>query len=170
MPSSVGSEASASGLLHRQRYPADRLHRMRVLMLAPFERGVGQGGSQRATAIAERLEERGIEVGWRRVPRRETGRAAKVGALLRGRPGVLGLYEALSPPPWGDTEWDALIVAHSYLVPAVSALAATRPMVVDFHNLEWQSMRDALRGPALSTRRAYDTVQVALLRRAEREI
>jgi hypothetical protein len=146
---------------------------MRVLMLAPFERGRGQGGSQRATAVAERLEQRGIEVGWQLVRKRTTTRRAKLLALTRGEPALAGLYQP--PASLASGSWDAVLIAHSYLVAAVRTSVGAIPTIVDFHNLEWRGLQDGSelerRGRGLPTPRdGYLTLQVALLRRFERRI
>jgi Glycosyl transferases group 1 len=144
---------------------------MRVLVLAPFERGRGHGGSQRATAIAERLEDRGFEVGWQVVPPRATGPVDKLLSLARGEPALAGLYELpgeLLPGPW-----DAALIAHSYLLPRLSRALARIPAIVDFHNLEWVHLADGARLERRQrrlpgARDAYTRSQVALMRRLER--
>jgi hypothetical protein len=145
---------------------------MRVLMLAPFERGVSQGGSQRATAIAERLEERGIEVGWLVVRRPPASRLQKLRSLAGGRPSLPDQYAPPAPLPAG--RWDVALVAHSCLMRAVAPCLGSLPTVVDFHNLEWQVLAD-VRAPDRSVaRRAlrapYARRQVQLMRRAEQAI
>jgi glycosyltransferase involved in cell wall biosynthesis len=146
---------------------------MRVLVVAPFERGRGHGGSQRATAIAERLEERGFEVGWEIVRPRATTRTAKLRALARGEPSLVGLHER--PSRLSPGTWDALLIAHSYIVPAVEPAADGVPAVVDFHNLEWRGLvdharleRNGRRVPG--ARDLYLAGQVASMRRLERQI
>jgi hypothetical protein len=146
---------------------------MRVLMVAPFARGRGQGGSQRATAIAERLGDRGVELGWLVVPRRDISQAAKLRALLRLQPTISRLYEP--PPGTAARGWDVAIVAHSYLMPALGEVLADVPTIVDFHNLEWQHLADgghAGAGPAWlsAIRDGHVRCQVALMRRLERTI
>ncbi|HEX4010889.1 MAG TPA: glycosyltransferase family 4 protein [Solirubrobacteraceae bacterium] len=140
---------------------------MRVLVMAPFERGRSQGGSQRSTAIAERLEERGIAVEWQTVARRDSGRASKLRSLARGEPSLTGLYQR--PTRRRTADLDAMIIAHSYLVPAI-AEATTVPRIVDFHNLEFRHLADGRRPGAGVLRRAYDRRQVQLMRRLEREL
>src|SRR5437588_509612 len=105
---------------------------MRVLMVAPFARGRAHGGSQRATAIAERLEERGLEVGWQVVSRRMTTSARKVSAIARGKPGLTCEYEP--PERLAAGAWDVALVAHSYLFPRLESVLGDVPTAVDFHN------------------------------------
>jgi hypothetical protein len=136
--------------------------------MAPFERGRSQGGSQRSTAIAERLEERGIAVEWQTVARRDSRRMAKLGSMARGEPSLTGLYQQPARRPRGDL--DAVMVAHSYLVPAVAEAAAMVPRIVDFHNLEFRHLVDGRRRGAGVLRRAYDRGQVRLMRRLELEL
>lgn len=138
---------------------------MRILVLAPFERGRGQGGSLRATAIAERLEERGLEVAWQVVRRRALSAADKLTAARRGLPVLAALYE---PPTRLAAAPDAILIAHSYLVPAVRRLTHQRPTIVDFHNLEWRHLLDgARRRPAASAGMAWTRHQARLMRRLE---
>jgi hypothetical protein len=138
---------------------------MRVLVMAPFERGRGQGGSLRATAIAERLEERGVEVDWQVVRRRALNRAAKLRAARRGVPVLAALYD---PPAVVTGAPDAMLVAHSYLLPAVRGVSRATPTIVDFHNLEWRHLLDgAHAGPAASVRRQWARHQVRLMHRLE---
>jgi hypothetical protein len=142
---------------------------MRVLMIAPFERGRDHGGSQRATAVAERLEERGVEVGWEVLRRRDTTRRAKLRAAARLEPALCGLYEPLAALAPGA--WDAALIAHSYLVPGCAAAAEQLPVAVDFHNLEWRHLADAGgRSGVVHPRRLYELAQVRLMHRLERTI
>jgi hypothetical protein len=144
---------------------------MRVLAIAPFERGRGQGGSQRATAIAERLEDRGTEVTWRTVPRTATSRASKLHSLVRGDAALAGEY--VPPAPISGADADVVIVAHSYLVPAVVPALLGLPRIVDFHNLEFLSLADGrgdAGGFARWPRRYYDRRQVDFMRRLERDV
>jgi hypothetical protein len=139
---------------------------MRLLILAPFPRGRGHGGSQRATALAERLEERGVHVGWQTLERRDTPAWRKLAAAARLEPALPGLYR--SPPPVASADWDVALIAHSYLAPAViPALLGDVPAVIDFHNLEWRHLADVR--PPLA-RAVYHRTQVALMRRLERHI
>jgi glycosyltransferase involved in cell wall biosynthesis len=137
---------------------------VRVLVLAPFERGRDQGGSLRSTAIAERLEERGAEVDWRVVRRRELSRTAKLRAAQRGRPVLAELYEPPAVPPAAP---DAILVAHSYLLDAVRHLTGGVPTIVDFHNLEWRHLLDGAGGRIGPLRRAWVRRQARLMRRFE---
>ena len=134
-------------------------------MVAPFERGLGHGGSQRASAIAERLEERGAEVQWLTVAPRDTSRSRKLRDALALRPALVGLHSAPESSAAGPA--DAAISAHSYLAPQLRALPDGVARVVDFHNLEWRHLEDlALHAPP--ARRPYVRLQVALMRRFER--
>lgn len=137
-----------------------------MLVVAPFERGRGQGGSQRATAVAERLEERGVEVEWQAVPRRRPSRLATARALARGRPSLTVPYRSPARPA---ARPDVVLVAHSYLVPVTARALPGIPMVVDFHNLEWQHLADGHdRRDGSLARRGYDRRQVSLMQRLER--
>ena len=136
-------------------------------MVAPFERGLGHGGSQRASALAERLEERGAEVEWLTTPPLETGRLAKLGDALALRPGLVGLHPV--PRALPVVRPAVAISAHSYLAPQRGALADPVVRVIDFHNLEWRHLEDAL-AHAPPARRAYLRLQVALMRRFERRL
>src|ERR671935_271434 len=89
-------------------------------ILAPFERGRAHGGSQRTTAMAERLEERRITISWRTIARRETSRASKARSALALRPALVDLY----PRAIGSAGREApaaAIAAHSYLAPQLEA-------------------------------------------------
>jgi glycosyltransferase involved in cell wall biosynthesis len=132
-----------------------------VQFVAPFARGLSHGGSQRSTGIAERLEARGAVVGWTTVARRRPTRGEKLRALARGRPTLAAEY---APAVLAAGGWDAVVVAHSYLRPRVSAPV---PVVTDFHNLEWQHLRD-VGASAAGPRRAWLAAQVATMRRCER--
>lgn len=147
------------------------MDRLRVLILAPFERGREQGGAQRATAIAERLEERGVKVGWQKLARRDTGAAAKLTGALRGRPALSGLYRPLARVSAAD--WDVALIAHSYLVPSCAPGLGRIPAAVDFHNLEWRHLSDlrGLRpGRAGPLHAGYERIQIALMQRLERQL
>jgi hypothetical protein len=145
---------------------------LRVLVLAPFERGRSQGGSQRATAIAERLEERGIEVGWLVVRRPPATRTGKLRSLAAARPNLPDQYEPPAALPSG--RWDAALVAHSCLMRAVGPCLGSLPTLVDFHNLEWQVLADVRASDRSAARRVlragYARGQIGLMRRAERAI
>ena len=138
---------------------------MRVLLVAPFERNLAHGGSLRATAMAERLEERGASVEWRTIGPQRVGSAAKVRDLARLRPALASLYwtDAVAPEPPAD----AVIAAHSYLSPTLRHLPATTTRVIDFHNLEWQHLADSARFEP-PHRRPYAAAQERLMRRLER--
>jgi hypothetical protein len=142
---------------------------LRLLIVAPFERGREHGGSQRATTIAERLEERGARVDWHRVQARATPAWSKARAALALQPALADLYAGAAPPPRGD--WDVALAAHSFVAPQLDRVGGARSRVVDFHNLEWRHLADAaaLEAPRPG-RRAYLAGQVALLRRFERRV
>jgi hypothetical protein len=142
---------------------------MRVLVMAPFERGRGQGGSLRATAIAERLEAREVTVEWQVVRRRALGPAGKLRAARRGLPVLSALY---APPATLAAAPDAILVAHSYLTPVVRRLTRGTPTVVDFHNLEWRHLLDGsppgpATGPSGPLRWLWTRDQARLMRRVE---
>jgi hypothetical protein len=117
---------------------------MRVLVVAPFERGEQFGGSQRATAIAERLEERGVVVDWLTARPRRTNVLVKLHAAAALRPGVVD-YHARSALRLEPDSWDAAIAVHSYMAPHLEKLPRTVTRVIDFHNLEWRVLRDLAR-------------------------
>jgi hypothetical protein len=139
---------------------------MRVLLVAPFERNLPHGGSLRATAMAERLEQRGATVEWRAIAPRTVGPAGKLRDLAGLRPALTTLYSeepipAASPP-------DAAIAAHSYVFGALRQVPERTKRAIDFHNLEWQHLADSARfEPPL--RRPYAAAQVKLMRRFERQ-
>ncbi|HUA02496.1 MAG TPA: glycosyltransferase [Solirubrobacteraceae bacterium] len=146
----------------------------RLLVVAPFERGREQGGSQRATALAERMEERGVTVGWRRVGQQVKSRRRKALDLARLKPGIVGGV-SISPPANGSS-CQIAVAAHSFLAPQLEALPPHVPRVVDFHNLEWQHMADSAAlerpgaGPRGLVRKGYLDAQVRLIRRFERSL
>jgi glycosyltransferase involved in cell wall biosynthesis len=119
------------------------------------------------------LEERGIEVGWQVVGSRVTTRADKLKSLLRARPSIVELHEP--PKALVPGRWDVVLLAHSYLVPALTRLICGKPSVVDFHNLEWMHLADGMHlerqaRPRVSVRQVYLASQVGLMRRLERSI
>jgi Glycosyl transferases group 1 len=138
----------------------------RVALIAPFARGRAHGGSQRATAIAERLEEHGIAVEWRAVAQRETSRGAKALAMVRLQPALATLYDGGAPLEGVDVA----IAAHSYLAPQLERLAPAAPQVVDFPNLEWRHLADLAASEERLRRRPYARAQAALMRRHERRL
>ena len=139
---------------------------MRVLLVAPFERNLAHGGSLRATAMAERLEERGATVEWHAIAPRTVGSAGKLRDLARLRPALTALYS--QEPIAADAPPDAAIAAHSYVFGALRQVPARTKTAIDFHNLEWQHLADSARfEPPL--RRPYAAAQVKLMRRFERE-
>lgn len=139
-------------------------------MVAPFARGRGHGGSQRATTIAERLEERGFDVGWQVIHSRVTDPVSKLRALSRGTPALVDVHRAPDAVPPGP--WEAVLVAHSYLYPYVRRALPAVPAVVDFHNLEWRHLADTARlerrqSPRAAPRHVYLRAQVATMLRFE---
>lgn len=138
-----------------------------MLVVAPFERGRAHGGSQRATAMAERLEERGAQVEWvtRAVTRGSPAR--KAAGLLRREPEVV--RENTRPRLALDGRWDAVIAAHSYMAPHLDGLPPGVRRVVDFHNVEWRVL-DALGRGIGGPRGAYKRVQARLMERFERAV
>jgi hypothetical protein len=135
----------------------------RILVVAPFKRGLAHGGSQRATAMAERLEARGITVDWaaRRVTRGNP--LVKSAALARGVPEVVRENTA-SLACVNEELYDSAIAAHSYMAPHVLQLATRQ--IVDFHNLEWKVL-DALGRRLGGARGAYKQLQARLMREHE---
>jgi hypothetical protein len=136
-----------------------------VLLVAPFARGAAHGGSLRATAMAERLEDRGAEVTWRAVPVEHGGRATKIMGLLRGRPALVRAHTASLPAGDGG-EWDLVIGSHSYLAPALDGVDRG---LIDFHNLEWAVLEGTARAEG-GAHGAYLRVQAQLMRRFERAL
>lgn len=136
-------------------------------MLAPFERGRGHGGSQRATSIAERLEERGAEIEWKTVPSRSVTTGEKVVATLRRRPALLSFYDAV-PPDHGQSP-AAAIAEHPYLAPHLAGVAPNVAQVVDFQDLQSWHLRDLAR-VARGARRMYLMAQSRFMRRFEEAI
>jgi hypothetical protein len=139
----------------------------RVLLVAPFPRGAAHGGSLRATAMAERLEDRGAEVRWAAVPVEHGGRAAKVGSLLRGEAAIVRAHTRRLPPV--EAGWDAVIASHSYLAPALERVAPPATRLVDFHNLEWRVLADTGRAEG-GIHGRYLRQQGRLMRRFERAV
>jgi hypothetical protein len=133
---------------------------LRIRVLAPFARDLSHGGSQRATALAERLEARGAEVGWQVLQHRPATRMRRLEALARRRPVLMG--EHADAPPLPGT-WHVTLAAHSYLA---GHLPRHGPTVVDFHNLEWQHLLDVSHA-ASGARRRWLALQAAAMRRAE---
>src|SRR4051794_31670959 len=139
-----------------------------LTVVAPFERGKQFGGSQRITCLAERLEERGIGVEWRASPRRELGRLDQIASAARGIPdavmraGGTGLLPASGP----------VLVAHSYLADARDVLrpGIAERVIVDFVDLEWQSLHDRARHVGNPLQAGYLRLQCRLMRRHERAL
>jgi len=140
---------------------------MRVLNIAPFARDESFGGSQRATVVAERLEERGASVAWAALPPRIPGRTRRLLETLAREPAAVRHARRADDPPGGS--FDVALAAHSYMAPKLSHVPLEAVRVVDFHNLEWRHLQDVERfaGPA---RRVHLRAQVARLRRFERDL
>jgi hypothetical protein len=140
---------------------------MRVLNVAPFARGAAFGGSQRATVVVERLEERNACVTWAALPPRVPGRARRLAETVLREPAAVRHARRAADPPDGD--FDVALAAHSYMAPKLSHTSGTPIRVVDFHNLEWRHLKDVgqFAGP---TRRAHLGAQAALMRRYEYDL
>ena len=137
---------------------------MRVLIAAPFGRGLDHGGSQRATAMAERLEERGMTIDWRVVEAGPVTVAVRLRSLLALSPAGVDRYPLHDH---GGAAPDLAVASHSYLTPQLASLPDRVTKVIDFHNLEWRHLSDsALYSKGLQ--RAYLRAQSALMRRFER--
>jgi glycosyltransferase involved in cell wall biosynthesis len=152
-----------SALLTRPRAAAPP--QPRVLLVAPFARGRSHGGSLRATAMAERLEDRGAAVTWLTVPVEHGTRREKLSSLLRGEPALVRAHTRALPELTGS--WDTVIASHSYLAPVLDAAPAGARRVVDFHNLEWRVLAGTARAEG-GAHGAYLRVQSQLMRRFER--
>lgn len=134
----------------------------RILVVAPFARGAPFGGSQRGTALAERLEARGLAVDWLHVPPVSKSLPAKVRGALHLRPGVVSYH--FDPRVRVPEDAPAIVIAeHSYMLPHLAG--ATHP-VVDFQNLEWRVLEEIADRIALPGG-AYLRAQSALMKRFE---
>lgn len=135
-----------------------------ILLMAPFGRDEDFGGSLRATAFAERLEDRGFAVGWLRLPPRAQPNSVKARNLLSLAPNLVSYHNAGGIDI--GSEHAIALAAHSYMAPHLDAIPAAVLRVVDFHNLEWRHLLSLAR---LNTgvRRAHLVVQGALMRRFE---
>ena len=109
-------------------------------MAAPFERGGAFGGSQRATTLAERLEERGATVEWATLPPEVPGRARRAASLASREPAAVRHAKRGGRAPRGA--FDAVVAAHSYMAPHLESAPPGAVRMVDFHNLEWQHLLD----------------------------
>ena len=138
---------------------------MRVLILAHFARGQSFGGSQRASAIAERLEERGAHITWQVIPGRTVSPLEKVKSSVTLRP-IVQMFHDVPATIVGD--YDAAIVEHSYMAHYLEDVQAPRGFV-DFHNLEWVYLQEVARLSA-GTQRGYRMWQAYLTRRAEKQV
>jgi polysaccharide biosynthesis protein PslH len=139
---------------------------MRLLFVAPFERGRQSGGSQRSTAIAERLEERGATIEWRCIPPHARRPGRKLLQLMTLTPGLVGYHTASDIEPLGSAGADAVVAAQSYMAPYLDGGPPGMPSVVDFHNLEWRTLA-ALAGGAPGGRALYLRWQAYVMRRFE---
>src|SRR5947209_11891107 len=138
---------------------------MRILIMAPFERGRQHGGSQRATAMAERLEDRGAEIVWQVFLGATTSTLRKLRTDLQLRPALLDGYPRGDPPRSG--EFDVVISSHSYLSWHLPEFPAGVVRMIDFHNLEWRTLANAA-SSVRGIRALHPWYQVALMRRFER--
>jgi hypothetical protein len=135
-----------------------------VEIRAPFARGEPFGGSQRLTAIAERLEDLGVESVWRVTPAAASSVARRLVNLAAGQPDEVARYrrgEARAPAGAN------VIFGHSYVAPRRPE--AQGAAFVDWQNVEWHTLRDVarlVRGP----RRSYVHLQARLMRRHERAL
>jgi hypothetical protein len=147
---------------------------VRMLVVAPFSRDKEQGGSQRATALAERMEERGVQVGWHVVNSSPRSKRSKAARMLRLEPALVGGFPRRAFRPEG--RWDLALAAHSFLAPQLAAVASGVPRVIDFHNLEWQHLSDSASLERTSAGRrglirdSYLAAQIRLLRRFEQAV
>lgn len=140
---------------------------MRILMMAPYERGLDHGGSQRATAMAERLEDRGAQVEWQVFRSSPTSWFTKLRSDLALRPALIGIYPYGEPQPRG--RFDVVISSHSYLAHHLARFPSDAVRMVDFHNLEWRQLADNasfVRG----LRALHPRLQIHLMRRFERRV
>ena len=112
--------------------------RKRVLFVAPFERDLEFGGSQRATAIAEALEERDFVAEWWTAPFARGSFTERIRRLTSPYPDLAYQYDASLP----HGPWDVVIAEHSYLARCFESAPPNAVRVVDFHNLEWEHLRD----------------------------
>ena len=114
---------------------------MKVGVIAPFDRSRPFGGSQRATAIAERLEDFGIEIrSWTTIgPRDDRRLVERIRGIVGPLPSLVAYHGASADfkPP---ADVDAMLVAHSYMWPFVEQLPC--PCIADLHNLEWVHLND----------------------------
>jgi hypothetical protein len=141
---------------------------VRIRVLAPFDRGLSFGGSQRATAVAERLEDRHLEVSWTTVaPREGRSRLERLRAVTGPTPSLVAYHRAAEPISPEQVDADVVLVAHSYMWPSAERLTCAR--VADFHNLEWVQLADIA---ALSSgaRRLHLRRQTAMVRHFERRV
>lgn len=116
--------------------------------------------------MAERLEDRGARIRWRRIERKLPSRAWKLLRTAALQPGLPAEYP---PTEIEQAGVDAAVCAHSYLAPHFRALSPRIPRIVDFQDLEWRHLED-IRAQAGGARSAYLAVQVPLIRRFERRV
>lgn len=136
----------------------------RVIIIAPFEREQEFGGSLRATALAERLEDRGFAVEWVTLAPRSQGLLAKAFNLVRLQPNLVH-YHAARPVDVAPAQTIAL-AAHSYMAPYLDEIVGAATRVVDFHNLEWRHLA-SLAQLESGVRRVHLSLQSRLMRRFE---
>lgn len=116
--------------------------------------------------MAERLEERGFEVGWQRLEQHPLPPAQRLRGAFGGRPDQVSRYAAAAN---GSRPDGPFLLAHSYLSEAFSA-APAQPRLVDFVDLEWRVTRDVARLAPSRARGLYLHGQSRLLRRHERRL
>ena len=136
-----------------------------VLLVAPFERGAAFGGSQRATALVERLERRGASVDWLTVEPAAMSVSRRLKAVLTLEPGFVAYRSRRVAVK--KAAWDVAVAAHSYMAPHLSRVEPRAARVVDFHNLEWRHILD-VSAYAPPLKRAHLRLESKLMRRFER--
>lgn len=144
----------------------ERMAQSSVLMVSPFDRGLASGGSQRATAIAEALEDRGACVRWWTTETTLLTVGRRLMRSIAGPPEAT-LCHPTSPMPVGlmkSTGPDIVMSCHSYLGEA--AIASGARSCVDFQNIESDHMRD-LANLTKGAKRLYWRRQATLMRKLE---
>jgi len=138
-----------------------------VALVAPFGPGESFGGSQRGTSALERLTARGFGVRWVTVPPRVLSRRLRMRHLAGGRPSSAAFFQ----PPAGIADGaDVVVVEHSYLAASVLRVRGQVPVVVDFQNLEHETLAGMAASYPPSLRRAVLTAEAAAMRRFERKL
>ena len=140
---------------------------LNVALVAPFGPGESFGGSQRGTSAFERLTARGLTVRWVTVPPRVLSRRSRMGHVVRGRPSSAAFF---SPPADLADGADVVVVEHSYLAASVLRVRGRARLVVDFQNLEHESLAGMAASYRPSPRRAVLTAEAMAMRRLERQL